>query len=133
MVKFSKTKEFLDGTIKIKFADNFAFKILVGFKPVFVQKSTTIKRAEEAQADMNLNTAVLDMNVSAPEADNYNKYIVISDPIANKANLEQATSLNDINANIAAFQKSAQAAQTANLSSDMLPAVISSYDQDAKI
>jgi hypothetical protein len=29
MVRFSKTKEFLDGNVKIKFADNFAFKILV--------------------------------------------------------------------------------------------------------
>jgi hypothetical protein len=29
MVKFSKKKEFLDGNIKIKFGDNFAFKILV--------------------------------------------------------------------------------------------------------
>lgn len=52
MVKFSKTKEFLDGSIKIKFADNFAFKILVGFKPLFPQKSTTTKFKEQEQ-DMN--------------------------------------------------------------------------------
>jgi hypothetical protein len=49
MVKFSKTKEFLDGNVKIKFADNFAFKLQVGFKPVFPQRSTTTITKEQEQ------------------------------------------------------------------------------------
>jgi hypothetical protein len=93
MVKFSKKKEFLDGNIKIKLADNFAFQLQVGFKPVFAQKSTTIKYAEWEQANKDLNLSVLGINSSAPEADDYNKYIIISDPIRNKASLEDATSL----------------------------------------
>ncbi len=104
MIKFSKTKEFLDGTIKIKLADNFAFKVQIWFKPVFPQKSTTIKIAEQIQNTKDLSLSVLNMNTTAPEADDYNKYIVVSDPIKNKANLEQATSLSDINENIQKFQ-----------------------------
>lgn len=133
MVKFSKTKEFLDGNIKIKFADNFAFKLQVGFKPVFAQKSTTIKRQEQAQANMDLNIAVLDMNASAPEADNYNKYIVISDPISDNAGFEPANSLSEINENIQKFTTAASAAQTARLSATSITAVTTSYAQNTKV
>ncbi|HMS90803.1 MAG TPA: hypothetical protein PKC87_01155 [Candidatus Absconditabacterales bacterium] len=133
MVKFSKRKEFLDGNIKIKFADNFAFKLQVGFKPVFPQKSTTIKRQEQTQANMDLNIAVLDMNASAPEADNYNKYIVISDPISDNASLEPANSLSEINENIQKFTTAANAAKAAKLSAASITAVTTSYAQSTKV
>jgi hypothetical protein len=127
MVKFSKTKEFLDGNIKIKFADNFAFKLQVGFKPVFAQKSATIKTQEEIQANMDLDLGVLDMNTSAPEADDYNKYIIISDPIKNKATLEQATSLSDVDANIANF--AAAATTSTRISNEMIESIQKTYVQ----
>lgn len=133
MVKFSKTKEFLDGAIKINFADNFAFKLQVGFKPVFPQKSTTIKRQEQSQANMDLNIAVLDMNASAPDADNYNKYIVVADPISNDAWLEPVGSLTEVNANIQKFTTAANAAQSVKLSEDAINGVISSYAENTKI
>ena len=131
MVKFSKTKEFLDGNIKIKFADNFAFKLQVGFKPVFAQKSATIKTQEEIQANMDLDLGVLDMNTSAPEADDYNKYIIISDPIKNKATLEQATSLSDVDANIANF--AAAATTSTRISNEMIESIQKTYVQWSNI
>lgn len=107
MVAFSKTKEFLDGTIKIKFADNFAFKLQVWFKPLFPQKNLTTKLQEETESNAWIALGVLGMNTSAPEADDYNKYLIISNPIKNKANLEYATSLEEINRNIANFTSAA--------------------------
>jgi len=107
MVKFSQTKEYLDGTIKIKFPDNFAFKLQVGFKPVFPQKATTTKLKEQQQEMRDFSLGVVNMNIGSPEADDYNKYLVISDPITNDATMEQATSLEDIQANIAAFTDAA--------------------------
>lgn len=49
MVKFTKTKEFLDGAIKINFADNFAFAFMVSFKPVFPQTSASTKKQQQGQ------------------------------------------------------------------------------------
>jgi hypothetical protein len=133
MVKFSQTKEFLDGNIKIKFADNFAFKLQMGFKPVFAQKTTTIKRQEQSQANVDLNIAVLDMNSSAPEADDYNKYIVVADPISNNAGLEPATSLDEVNENIKKFATAASAARNVQLFPESVNAVVTSYAQNTKI
>lgn len=133
MVKFSKTKEFLDSNIKIKFADNFAFKLQVWLKPVFPQKSTTIKTQEQAQANADLNVAVLDMNADAPEADNYNKYIVVADPISNAAWSEPANSLEDVNENIKKFQTAAAAAQNAKLSGEVINAILTSYAQHVRV
>lgn len=133
MVKFSKTKEFLDSNIKIKFADNFAFKLQVGFKPVFLQKSTTIKIKEQSQANTDLNIAVLDMNTSAPKADNYNKYIVVADPISNDAWLEPANSLSEITQNIQKTAAAASAATHIKLSDEAINGVITSYAQNINI
>jgi hypothetical protein len=134
MVKFSKTKEFLDGNIKIKLADNFAFKLLVGFKPVFAQKSTTIKYKEREQANKDLNLGVLGMNSSAPEADDYNKYIIISDPIRNKADLEGSVSLGDINQNIEKFTVAAQkSAEATQLSNGVIDDITTRYVQQTNI
>ena len=128
MVEFSKTKEFLDSAIKISFPDTFAFQILVGFKPVFTQKSTTIKRQEVTQANMDLNTVVLDMNASAPEADNYNKYVIVSDVIKNRANLEPATSLDDITTNIKKFEQAVASSQASKLATADISAAVISYN-----
>lgn len=133
MVKFSKTKEFLDGNITINFVDNFAFKLQAWFKPLFPQKSTTAKRQQQVQANMDLDIAILDMNASAPEADNYNKYIVISNPIRDNAVLEPANSLNEINENIQKFTTASQAAQAAKLSDSSITAVTTSYAQNTKV
>jgi hypothetical protein len=56
MVEFSRRKEFLDGAIKIKLADNFAFKLQVSFKPLFPQRSTTAKLLEQ---EKNMRTLTL--------------------------------------------------------------------------
>ncbi len=127
MVKFSKTKEFLDGTIKINLADNFAFKLQVWFKPVFSKKNSLTKSKEAIQANMNLNLGVLDMNTSAPKADDYNKYLVISDPAKNKASLEQSTSLSDINANIENFSTSVNS--YTKVSDEMIDSIRTTYVQ----
>lgn len=111
MIKFSKTKEFLDGTIKIKLADNFAFKILVGFKPVFAQRSATITTKEQEKELTDLNVWILDMNTTNPTADNYNKYIVIADPVRTAASAEFADTIDDIQQNIASFQAVQTAAE----------------------
>lgn len=112
MVKFSATKEYLDGTIKMNFADNFAFQLLFSFKPLFVQVATTTKLKEQEQDMRDFSLGIMGMNVGAPEADDYNKYIVISDPVVNDANMQQATSLNEINQNIDAFAAAVAAAKT---------------------
>ena len=54
--KYSPKKEFLDGNIKTKFADLFAFKLQVNFKPLFTKKSTTVqaKEQEEEMKDFNI-------------------------------------------------------------------------------
>ncbi len=133
MIKYTKTKEFLDSNIKIKFADNFAFKILFWFKPVFSQKSTTVKAQEQAQANIDANIAVLNMNASAPTADDYTKYIVIADPATNAANKEPATTHEDIQANIDKFMIAAEKMKENELSDQQIDGVIVSYAQKNKI
>ncbi|MEI6775127.1 MAG: hypothetical protein WCL18_10580 [bacterium] len=100
---------------------------------MFPQKTTTIKVQEQKQANIDLNIAVLGMNTSAPEADNYNKYIVVSDPIANDAALEPATSLTEIRENIQKFTTAASKAEEAKLSSETINAVITTYAQNVNI
>lgn len=129
MVKFAKTKEYLDGNVKIKFADNFAFKLQVGFKPVFEQKATTTDIQEQTQANEDLSLAVLDMNASAPEADDYDKYVIVSDIIRNKANVQPATSLAEVQANIDEFTKAAEEAKKAKLSGDAISTILASHTQ----
>ncbi len=129
--KYSKTKEYLDSNIKLNFADNFIFKIVFGIKPVFTQTSTTTKLQEAKQASTDINIGVLDMNITAPEADNYNKYIVISDVAANKANLEQSVSLEDIQENIKKFQDSAKSYNEISLT--VIKALEKQYTNDINI
>lgn len=133
MVKYSKRKEFLDGNIKIKLADNFAFKLQVWFKPVFPQISTTVKAQEQSQANVDLNIAVLDMNTSAPEADDYNKYIVIADVASNKATMEPAWSLAELNQNIDNFATAVSASKSAKIESNSIAPILTTYAQNTDI
>lgn len=82
--KFSQTKEFLDGNIKIKFAENLAFKLQVGFKPVFKEISADTKIKEQKQIDTDLSIGILNINPDAPEAEDYNKYVVVTDVASNR-------------------------------------------------
>lgn len=133
MIKFSKTKEFLDGNIKIKFADNFAFNFQVNFKPVFVKTSTTTKTQEQLQSNTDLNIGVLDMNAGSPEADNYNKYIIVADPIRDNANLEPSSSLSDINQNIENLSIAANATENTKLSTETIDALLPTYSQHVNV
>ena len=95
---------------------------------MFPQKSTTVKQQEQTQANVDLNTALLGMNVDSPESDDYNKYIIISDPIRNNAALESSTSLEDINKNIAKFTAVAEAAKASKITSEATTEkIISAY------
>ena len=132
-IKFTKTREFLDGNIKIKFADNFAFKLQVWFKPAFTQISTVTKVKEQLQANTDLNLAVLDMNASAPEADNYNKYIVEANPVNSNAGLQPSESLNAVNENIQNLAIAASATEKTKLSSQTIDDVLTTYSQNINV
>ena len=49
------------------------------------------------------------MNTSDPSVDDYNKYIVIADPVRTAAEAEFADSLDDIEQNIVSFEAAAEA------------------------
>jgi hypothetical protein len=51
------------------------------------------------------------MNTTNPTADNYNKYIVIADPVRTAASAEFADTIDDIQQNIASFQAVQTAAE----------------------
>ena len=125
--KFSKKKEFLDSNIKINFADNFAFKLQVNFKPLFPKKSAATKEKEQQQDMRDFSLWIMNMNVGSPTADDPNKYIVISDPVRNDATMEEATSLGDIQQNIANFTAAAEAAKKAEIPSSVLTDLKKAY------
>jgi hypothetical protein len=95
-IKKFKTKEFLDGTTKINFADTFAFKLQVNFKPVFPKKSNATKEKEQKNKNAEYQTALMDINPANPESDNQNKYVIISDTIANSVLKEPISVYEDI-------------------------------------
>lgn len=129
MVKFSEKKEFLDGNIKINFEKLLAIKIIMSFKPVFTKTNTTLIQKEETQSNDSLNIAFLDVNTTDPTADDYNKYIVVSDPVRTKANMETITSLADINNNIEKFQKAANEAKSSLIDPSDFEYIVSTYAQ----
>jgi len=134
MVKFSKTKEFLDGTIKISFVDTFAFGFQIWFKPVFPQKSTTLLLQEQQQDMRDFSLWIMNMNVGSPDADDYNKYIVISDPVKNDATMEEATSLEAIQANIDVFTDAAiSARKNTAISADAIDYLTKTYANTTNI
>lgn len=125
MVKFSQRKEFLDGSIKTKFADSFVFQILVWFKPVFQQKSVATETKEKEQATKDLNAWILNINTSNPSVDDYNKYIVIADPIKTNAEAEFANSLDDVQQNVETFRAADSIANKLLISLDLIEDVTS--------
>lgn len=133
MTKFTKTHEFLDGNIKINFVENFAFSISMAFKPLFAQMNASITRQQEEQEQRDLSTAVLDINVSSPETDDYNKYIVVSDPIKNKANSEPFASLADLQKNIDVFDASYTSTKHIVLDTQYLSPLVDSYASSSRM
>jgi hypothetical protein len=134
MVKFSETKEFLDGAIKINFADNFAFKLQVSFKPVFAQRQATVEEKKWEEHNSDLGLGILNMNTANIEADDYNKYIVVADVERNKAMSEPVNTLSDIPKNIEAFEKVRATVVEQNLvSTKDFKSVTSSYVQKTNV
>jgi len=134
MVQYSKTKEYLDGTIKINLADNFAFQLQVWFKPMYPQKSTTTKQNEEEQTNADLALGVLNMNTSAPEADDYDKYVIVNDIATNQGDSQQGDTLQEINDNIIKFQNAAAAkAATTKFPASTVDKMITKYAQQPSI
>ena len=71
------------------------------------------------------------MNVSDPTSDDYNKYIVISSPAKNKANLEPSDSLSDIQSNI--DKLSGSISQYTQVSNDVVQSLSKTFAQGTKI
>jgi hypothetical protein len=127
--KFATKKEFLDGNIKINFADNFAFKLQVNFKPLFAKKSTSVEAKEQEQDMKDFSLSIMGMNIGSPEADDYNKYIIIADPVKNDANMEQATTINQIQVNVKKFSDTVDTANAIQISGVVLDSIIDAYVQ----
>lgn len=125
--KFYKAKEFLDGNIRNNMADTFAFKLEIGRKPVFAQKSTTLKIKEESEKNKDLSSSLLGMNVADPTSDYYNKYLVASSPAKDKASMEEYTSLADISQKIQEFEE--DKAPYAEISDTVMNSLRKTYTQ----
>lgn len=134
MVKFSETKEFLDGTIKINFAELFSFKLQFGFKPVFAQRQAMIEQKKWEQHNSNLGFGLLNMNTANIDADDYNKYVIVADVVRNEAMNEPINTLSDIEKNTEAFKAVHDLAIEQNLISPAdFPFVTSTYVQQTNI
>lgn len=100
---------------------------------MFSQKSISTKFQKQSQANLDFTTAVLDVNASAPEADNYNKYIVVSDYISNNASLKPANNLTEIDQNRAETAAAADKTEESKISPETISAVITTYAQNTNI
>jgi hypothetical protein len=113
--------------ISLKLSDLLDFKILVNFKSLFPQKNKTQQSKQQKIATDALNLRLLNMQTSSPEAENYNKYLVVSNPAQLKASLLPATTL---------AQQQDNLAETSALSPSfdrISPQDIVSYYQNQKI
>ncbi len=134
MVKFTETKEFLDGVITTKLADNFDFKLQVSFKPVFEPRKPMVEQKKWEEHNSNLGLGILNMNTANLDADNYNKYIVVADVEKNKASSEPIHTLSDIPKNVAALKKVSDTVREENVVSlQDFKSVTSSYVQQTNI
>jgi hypothetical protein len=100
---------------------------------VFPKVSTTTKIQQQTQANVDLSVAVLDMNVSAPLADDYNKYIVVASPILTQAGKEPIITFADLNTSIAKLQAASEKAKEAKISTESIDGAITNYAQNNKI
>lgn len=134
MVKFSETKEFLDGNIKINFSELFSFKLQFGFKPVFPKTKVVVEQKKWEENNSDLWLGILNMNTADIEADDYEKYVIVADVPKNQANTEPVNSISDIASNINAFQKARDVVVQQNLVLPQdFPSVTSSYVQQTNI
>ena len=134
MVKFTETKEFLDGVITTKLSDNFDFKLQVSFKPVFEPRKPMVEQKKWEEHNSNLGLGILNMNTANLDADNYNKYIVVADVEKNKASSEPIHTLSDIPKNVAALKKVSDTVREENVVSlQDFKSVTSSYVQQTNI
>lgn len=70
------------------------------------------------------------MNVHTPEADDYNKYLVVADPITSEASKEPAFTVEQLQQNIDNMATLAQVAKPLYVSDTTLDAVVSTYEQN---
>lgn len=73
------------------------------------------------------------MNVGAPEADNYNKYLIVSDPVKNAADSEQASSLAEIQKNYANALVADEATNTSEISPEILDDFVKIYANQTNV
>jgi len=89
MLKFQKTKEFLDNPIAdFSFSKILSFQLNIDVKPIFSNNSESAK-ADKKQTGIK---KLKDNGVSPTSKLNLNKYIIIADPIKNKVNKEYTSS-----------------------------------------
>lgn len=80
MVKFQKTKEFLENPIAdFKFSKVLSFQLNINFKPIFSNESKLAKADKKQVGIKNLDKS----NNSAAGKIDRNKYVIIADPIRN--------------------------------------------------
>ena len=97
--KFTKSKEALDGNILTKFAEAIDFRINITFKALFPQSSSsTLLRARQQD-----NEKLVQATLGISAADDYNKYIVLSDVAQYNADSEPSSSYEQTQANVQKF------------------------------
>lgn len=91
MVKFQKTKEFLENPIAdFSFAKLFSFQINLNMKPIFNNKSAMAKKDQKETYLQKLEKANWKEATLGVDP---NKYIIVADPTRNKINKECAAEL----------------------------------------
>lgn len=96
MIKFQKTKEFLENPIAdFSFSKLFSFEFKINIKPMFNNKSAKAK-ADKKKAEQEKLEKITGQSKTAGE--NYNQYLVIADPIKNKIYKEYASSIEEYEA-----------------------------------
>ncbi|MDD3263235.1 MAG: hypothetical protein PHR61_05360 [Candidatus Absconditabacteria bacterium] len=90
MLKFQKTKEFLDNPIAdFSFSKILSFQLNIDLKPIFSNNS---KSAKEDKKQTEIKKLQDDKDYSPASKLNLNKYIIVADPIKNKVYKEYASS-----------------------------------------
>lgn len=88
-IKMKKTKEFLDLGIQLKLSEIINFKIYFDFKPIFAQKSDAAKKRQKILENKALSESV--SSDSTPDTENYNRYVVVANPVQDNADLESSS------------------------------------------
>ncbi len=92
MIKFQKTKEFLENPVAdFKFSKIFSFQLNINFKPIFSNESKLAKADKKQVGIKNLDKS----NNSAAGKIDRNKYVIIADPIRNNIYKWYASSMEE--------------------------------------